>query len=309
MMTAKIALRPLDVRPDLHETVAKVAAEVGASIVDPSEADALIWTHASGDPALLRSIIDENPSIRWVHLGPAGIERFVPYLDNGRVWTCGKGVFDRPVAELTLALMLAGFRRLHRYARETTWTGLDGRTLFGAKVTVLGGGGIAQRLAELLVPFDVELTVVRNRVQPMDHVANVVGPDDLLPALAHADQVVLALALTPQTHHIIDAQALETMASHAWIVNVARGAHIDTEALVTALQNNSIGGAALDVTDPEPLPDGHPLWTLPNALVTPHTANPSSIGQPMSLQRAADNVRRFVAGQPLIGTVDVELGY
>jgi phosphoglycerate dehydrogenase-like enzyme len=309
MMTIKIAVRPLNIFPELHDTVARVAAEIGASIGDPSEADALIWTDAAGDPAVLRSIIDENPNIRWVHLGPAGIERFVPYLDNDRVWTCGKGVFDRPVAELTLALMLAGFRCLHRYARETSWTGLDGRSLFGAKVTVLGGGGVAQRLAELLVPFDVELTVVRNRVQPMDHVANVVGTDDLQLALADADQVVLALALTPETRHIIDERALATMASHAWIVNVARGAHIDTEALVTALQENTISGAALDVTEPEPLPDGHPLWTLPNALITPHTANPASIGQPMSLQRAAENIRCFVAGEPLIGTVDVELGY
>lgn len=308
-MTVKIALRPLDVRPDLHEAVAETAAEIGVEIVDPSEADALIWTEAKGDTETLRGIIDGNPQIRWVHLGPAGIERFVPYLDGDRMWTCGKGVFDRPVAELTLGLMLAGFRRLHRYARETTWSDLDGLTLFDAKVTILGGGGIAQRLISLLEPFGAEITVVRNRPQPMDGVANVVPTSELHSSLAHADQVVVALALTPETTGIIDEAALEAMQPHAWIVNVARGAQIDTDALVHALRNDIIGGAALDVTDPEPLPGGHPLWTLPNALITPHTANPSTIGRTMSIDRATQNVRRFAAGEELIGLVDVKLGY
>lgn len=309
-MTVKITLRPLDVRPDLHEAVAEIAAEIGAEIVDPAQADALIWTHAGGDPAAMRAILDDNPQIRWVHLGPAGIERYVPYLDAERTWTCGKALFDRPVAEMALALMLAGFRRLHRYARETTWTDLDGQTLFDANVTILGGGGIAQMLARLLVPFDARVTVVRNRVEPMEHVADVVPTDRLHEALATADQVVLALALTPETTRIIDGAALDAMQPHAWLVNIARGGHVDTDALVAALRDGRIGGAALDVTDPEPLPDGHPLWSLPNALIAPHTANPATIsGRQSSVNRTVDNVRRFAAGQPLVGLVDVELGY
>jgi D-3-phosphoglycerate dehydrogenase len=99
------------------------------------------------------------------------------------------------------------------------------------------------------------------------------------------------------------------MASDAVLVNVARGCHVDTGALVHALEGGSIGAAALDVTDPEPLPDGHPLWTLPNALVTPHTANPWATAQPLLAHRVEDNVRRFASGDALLGAVDVEQGY
>src|SRR5690606_31672433 len=114
-------------------------------------------------------------------------------------------------------------------------------------------------------------------IEPMPDVARVVGRSELTDVLATADQVVLALALTPETTHIIDAAALDVMQEHAWLVNVARGRHVDTDALVAALHAGQIGGAALDVTDPEPLPDGHPLWTAPNVIITPHTANPRSI--------------------------------
>ena len=278
-------------------------------LVEPHEAEALLWTHSSGDASIMRAAVDDNPNIRWVHLVPAGIERYVPFLDRDRIWTCGKGVFARPVAELTLALTLAGFRRIHRYARATSWGDLDGITLYGAKVTVLGGGGIAETFAELLVPFGAQVTVVRNRVQPMDNVDHVVDAAGLDDALAGADVVVAALSLTPDTEHIIDARALDLMQDHAWLVNVARGRHVDTDALLAALRNGTIGGAALDVTDPEPLPDGHPLWEMPNVLITPHTANPRSIGGTLVEQRVRENVRRFGSGEPLLGSVDVELGY
>jgi phosphoglycerate dehydrogenase-like enzyme len=257
----------------------------------------------------MRAAVDQNPHLRWVHLAPAGIEAYVPYLDADRMWTCGKGVFARPVAELALAMMLAGFRRIHRYARASSWGDLDGITLFGSQITILGGGGIAATLAELVVPFQAEVTVVRNRVQPMANVANVVDSTGLDAALEGADVVVVALALTPDTEHIIDARALDRMQDHAWLVNVARGSHVDTEALVEALQKGSIGGAALDVTDPEPLPDGHPLWEMPNALITPHTANPRSIGGTLVAGRIRENVRRFGAGETLLGPIDVTLGY
>ena len=301
----RCAVLPTGHRPDLADAV----RDAGAVIVPPAEADALIWTHSTGDPADMRAAVDQNPRLRWVHLGPAGIERYVPYLDNERTWTCGKGVFARPVAELALALILSGLRRVHRYARATSWGALDGKTLFGANVTILGGGGIAETLAELLVPFEVAITVVRNRVQPMANVTDVVDSRGLDSALERADVVVVALALTPDTEHIIDARALERMQDDAWLVNVARGSHVDTDALVAALGNESIGGAALDVTDPEPLPTGHPLWTMPNAIITPHTANPRSIGGALVAERVRENVRRFGAGEALLGKIDVTLGY
>ncbi len=138
----------------------------------------------------MRAAVDQSPHLRWVHLVPAGIESYVPYLDGDRRWTCGKGVFARPVAELALAMMLAGFRRIHRYARASSWGDLDGMTLYGARITVLGGGGIAEALADLLVPFGTEVTVVRNQIQPMQNVTDVVGTNGLDAALKRADVVV-----------------------------------------------------------------------------------------------------------------------
>ena len=127
--------------------------------------------------------------------------------------------------------------------------------------------------------------------------------------LYDAPVVVLALALTPETEHVIGARQLELMDERAWLVNVARGRHVDTHALVNALQHRQIGGAALDVTDPEPLPDHHPLWSLDNALVTPHTANPWQTAQPLLAARVRENVRRFAQGDALLGLVDVGAGY
>ena len=127
--------------------------------------------------------------------------------------------------------------------------------------------------------------------------------------LATADLVVLALALTPETTGFFGRPQLEAMASHAWLVNVARGRHVVTADLVDALAAGSIGGAALDVTEPEPLPEGHPLWALPNCLITPHTANTYEMAIPLLSARIADNVRRFRAGEPLLGPVSPDLGY
>jgi len=121
--------------------------------------------------------------------------------------------------------------------------------------------------------------------------------------------VVLALALTPDTEHVIGSPQLAAMSPTAVLVNVARGQHVDTDALVEALRSGGLGGAALDVTDPEPLPDGHPLWHEPRCLITPHTANPWQTAQPLLARRTQDNVRRFARGERLLGLVDLAAGY
>src|SRR5690606_22254400 len=143
----------------------------------------------------------------------------------------------------------------------------------------------------------------------MPGVGTVLGFGERYEALKGADVVVLALALTPETRGLIGEIELELMEPHAWLINVGRGQHVLTEDLVMALRDGAIDGAALDVTDPEPLPDGHPLWTLPNCLVTPHTANSEEMAMPLLSARIEENVRRFMADAPLLGIVDPDLGY
>jgi len=280
----------------------------GGHLVPLSEAEALVWA-APRDPDALRVALADNPKLAWVQLPFAGIETFVDLVDDDRVWTCGKGVYAEPVAELALSLALAGLRHVGQYAQATEWSRPHGRNLKGCNVTVLGGGGITEELLRLLQPFDCRVTVVRNRVKDMEGADEVLEPDRYVDALADADVVFLALALTPETEGMISRSELEQMRSDAWIVNVARGRHIVTDDLVWALQEGVIGGAALDVTDPEPLPAGHPLWSLPNCIITPHVGNTPEMAVPLLGDRITTNVRHFAAGEPLVGPIHVDLGY
>ncbi len=242
----------------------------------------------------------------------AGVEgvRQTGALTAERTWTCAKGVYAEPVAEHALALALAGLRSLGERARARSWTGQGAQTLYDAPVVVLGGGGITEALVALLAPFRAAVTVVRRDPdRPVPGAARTVGDDRLDEVLPGARVVVLALALTPETERVMDDRRLRLPGPSAVLVNVARGLHVDTDALVQVLADGALGFAGLDVTDPEPLPDGHPLWTTPGALVTPHTANPWSTAQPLLAARVADNVRRFGDGRPLLGLVDPGAGY
>ena len=311
--TVKMAVGPEGTR----DWVRNAVAAAGAQIVDAQEAEALVWTdaaHGPGDqsgPAALRELLDANPGIKWVQLPWAGVEPYAKagVFDADHVWTCGKGVYARPVAEHALTLALAGLREIKRYATATEWTEQSGISLVNGKITIFGGGGIGSELVKLLRPFDCEITVVRKHVEDMDGVARVFGYDTRYDALRGADVVVVACALTPETEGLISAVELELMEPHAWLVNVARGQHVVTEDLVVGLREDVIGGAALDVTDPEPLPEGHPLWELPNCLITPHTGNTEDMAVPLLSERITDNIRRYAAGEELLGGVDPGLGY
>jgi len=291
-----VALEPAGSR----EWLAEAITLGGGRIVPLAEAEALVWAAPSG-AAQLADTVAAAPAIHWVQLPWAGIEPFAEVLDHGHLWTCGKGVYAEPVAEMALTLALSGMRGFGTYARARTWSEPEGRNLLGARVLILGGGGIADSLVRLLEPFDCRVTVVRRSLAP-----TLADLDDLLPA---ADVVVLALALTPETVGVIDAGRLGRMKPTAWLVNVARGGHVVTDDLVAALRDGTIGGAGLDVTDPEPLPAGHPLWSLPNCLITPHVGNTPEMAEPLLSRRVSDNVARFGAGEPLIGPVDVDAGY
>jgi phosphoglycerate dehydrogenase-like enzyme len=280
----------------------------GGQVVPVTEAEGLIW-HGGGDAIALGEMLIDAPDLQWVQLPWAGIERYVDLLDADRTWTCGKGVYGRPVAELALSLALAGVRRIGTYARATSWGVPLGESLYGARVTMLGGGGIAQELIKLLTPFDCHITVVRNHARAMEGADDVLEADRYVDALPGADIVVLALPLTPETEQIIGHDELEAMESHTWLINVARGRHVITDELVTALHDGVIGGAALDVTDPEPLPDSHPLWLAPNCILTPHVGGTPQMEAELMAARIVANVKRFRKGEQLLGVVDPQLGY
>jgi phosphoglycerate dehydrogenase-like enzyme len=297
------------VAPSPSPLVEDAVRSGGGTVVGLADGpDALVWMRP-GDGAGLRDAVATAASVRWVQLPFAGVEDVADSLDPQRMWTCAKGVYAEPTAEHALALTLAGLRRLPTRARARSWGEQAGATLYDAPVVVLGGGGITEALLALLAPFRARVTVVRRSPEPLVGAERTVSPERLEEVLPDALVVVLALALTPETTHILGPRQLAAMSPDAWLVNVARGQHVDTDALVGALRDGSIGGAALDVTDPEPLPDGHPLWELPNCLLTPHTANPWETAQPLLARRISDNVQRFATGRPLLGLVDLQAGY
>ena len=292
------------------ESIARAVARGGGVVSDPGEAEVLLWT-SPGATEALAATLDQHPAIQWVQLPWAGIELQVDVVraHPERVWTSGKGVYADPVAELALALLLAGFRELGGYARAKKWTGPVGRNLIGASVTIVGGGGITQSLLRLLAPFRCDVTVVRQQRAKLEGATRIVTPDDLDEAIAAADAAVLALALTPETAGLIDRRRLDLLGAQGWLVNVARGRHVVTDDLVAALEAGAVGGAALDVTDPEPLPDGHPLWTSPNVLITPHVGSTPEMAAPLLANRVTENLGRWAAQQPLLGLVDAAAGY
>jgi phosphoglycerate dehydrogenase-like enzyme len=287
------------------------AIEAGGGIVSTvDQADGLVWI-GDHDAAALGAILDDAPQIDWVQLPSAGIEKFVAagLLDDHRTWTCTKGSYAEPVAEHALALALAGLRSLDERVVARTWGQEAGISLYDTEVTILGGGGITESLLELLQPFRVRATVVRRSTAPVPGAARTLPTERLHDALPGATVVFLALALTPETRGIIGAVELGLMEPHAWLVNVARGGHVVTDDLVAALHAGTIGGAGLDVTDPEPLPDGHPLWTAPHAIITPHTADTWAMVEPLLAERIRTNVARRAAAEPLVGLVDGAAGY
>lgn len=302
-----IAVEP-STRPAMHAVMVEAVEAAGGTVVPIEQASALIFADPAAADAF-PNIIGAGPGVEWIQLPYAGIETFQHHLDHDHTWTCGKGVYAPPVAEWIMAALLTAFRDIPRYVRASSWPEQDGKNLLGAKLTVLGGGGITESFMELIGPWGCDVTVVRRSTDPVPGAARTLTTDRLHEAVADADAVIVALALTDETRNIVDAETLAAMRSDAWLCNVGRGGHVVTDDLVTALREGVIAGAVLDVTDPEPLPDGHPLWELDNCVITPHVGNTPEMGLPLIADRVRVNVGRWIAGDELIGPVDVDVGY
>ena len=297
------------VGPEVNDGVLEAVRAGGAEVVsDASQAEAIVWL--DHDPSALKPLL--NDSVRWVQLPWAGVEQWMSagVIDDERVWTCASEAYGDSVAEHVVALTLAGRRRIHSAARATSWdVDNGGQPLFGATMVVVGTGSIGRGVARLLGPWGLTFVGVSRSGRPVDGFARVVPVGELRSVLPEADVVVLAAPSTPDTAGIMGAEELDAMSEDAWLVNVARGALVDTDALVVALAAGSIAGAALDVTDPEPLPDGHPLWTEPRALITPHRANFGAAADAEMHGLFTRQIRRWIAGEELSGRVDPARGY
>ncbi len=299
--------------PGNDDGLIRAVVEAGGRLSPPTTADVVVWTDPH-DPKGLRTSLANSPA-RWVQLPLAGIESFVALgvLDPSRLWTSAKGIYGYACAEHALALMLAAARRLHTHVLHREWTaaplGSPHRLLRGSTALVVGTGGIGGALVPLLTNLQVRVLAASRSGIPVPG-AEVTVDTTLLPrVIPDADFIVLAAALTRETRHLFDRQMLERMRPTAWLINVARGGLIDTEALVDALRAETIGGAGLDVTDPEPLPAGHPLWSFENAIITPHVANTLDMSLPEYRALVHRNIGHFARGEPLEGLVDPLLGY
>lgn len=213
--------------------------------------------------------------------------------------TNATGVHAPNAAEHVVGAILTFSRRLLEAARAETWLPADPGELAGSTVTVVGLGAIGSAVVDRLEPFGVTTLGVRRRPEQGGPTDEVFGQDDLHEALARTDYLVLCCPLTGETRGLIGDEELTTLPKDAVLVNVARGAVVDTDALVSSLRRGRIGGAALDVTDPEPLPDDHPLWHFDDVLVTPHSAGATPEYYERLADIVADNVRRLADDRPL----------
>jgi len=254
-------------------------------------------------------LIAALPGLAVVQSVFAGVDAVLPLVPAGVIVASASGVHDNPVSEWVMTVLLATRRRLPEllaFQREARWernintltaTGAAAlapiEDLEGATILILGYGSIGRALARRLEPFGAHVVGIASHAR-----ADAYGPESLDGLLPTADAVVVLASLNERTAGIVDAGFLARMKPGAVLVNPARGRHVDTDALLDALRSGHIR-AALDVTDPEPLPDGHPLWSAPNVIITPHIAGGVTAFDRRAHEFAGEQLRRYAAGEPL----------
>lgn len=295
----------------------ETAVATGGGQVAPlsAEVEALIWTNYHA-PAELAQTLKANPQLKWVQLPFAGVDAFAEIIAESAItsksleFTSAKGCYREPVAEHALALTLALCRALPERILEKTWGRQFAVSLYESRVLIVGGGGITEELLQLLAAFKTDVTVVRKRVDGnLPGATRTLGFEALDAELPNADVVIIAAALTPETTSLFNKRRFDLMKETAYLVNIARGPMVVTQDLEAALRTGAIAGAGIDVTDPEPLPDGHTLWSAPNLIITPHSADTRPMVVRLFSKRITENVRAFLLGEDLIGRVDAQLGY
>ena len=261
------------------------------------------------------------PQLSWVQSPSAGVDHYLGIEglreNDAIVMTNMQGVHGRTIAEHAFAMLLALTRDLPYYvdpAQQGTWnregSGANRIALHGKTLLVVGLGGIGREVAQIGKGFGMRvLATRRSRAEPPAYVDWQGTADDLPAMLPEADVVVLSVPLTDETRGMINADTIDLMKDGAYLVNVARGRVVETDALVDALERGKLAGACLDVTDPEPLPSDHVLWSMDGVVITPHVSSRSALTVEHWKQLYLENIRRFGAGEPLLNVVDKRAGY
>jgi phosphoglycerate dehydrogenase-like enzyme len=268
----------------------------------PDDLDDVVFFTVPYDRPFGMEPVPRLSGVRVVQALTAGYEHLVP-LVPGNVTVCTvRGLHDSSTAEMALGLILSSQRELPRWTRaqdEGRWEHAHTRSLAGSRVLIVGYGSIGASLDARLRACEATTIRVARNPRPESDVYGVESLDSLLPG---ADIVVLITPLTPETQGLLDARRLALLPDGALVVNVGRGAVLDTSALLPEAGSGRLR-AALDVTDPEPLPAGHPLWSCPGVIITPHVAGGAAAFYPMAMDFVAAQVRRFAAGEPLHNVV------
>jgi phosphoglycerate dehydrogenase-like enzyme len=279
------------------------------------EAEVLLLGPDRGWP--IGPAVEAAKRLRWVHTRAAGVDRgqlqpLARFQERAITVTNGSGVSSIPIAEyVALALLLAakGMPQLLAQQHERVWKKpAASKELAGTTAMLLGFGDVGRAVAARIAPFGVDILAVRRSPSPEAGI-EVIGPSAWRARLATVDWLIVTTPLTDDTRHLVGAAELAAMRDDAWLVNVSRGEVVDQDAVAAALQAGAIGGAVLDVTEPEPLPADDELWGLPNAIVTPHCSWVSPEFLPRATELFLDNLRRWCAGASLRNVVDLEAGY
>ncbi len=267
-----------------------------------------------------RNLARLAPRLRWIQASMAGageVAKNAGLLETDVVVTTASGVYSGPLAEFVVMAMLQHAKDLEKLRRdkaEKAWRPTHTGTIEGATLCILGMGNIGRAVAQRVRPFGTRVVGVKRAVREDDpasgYADELYETDRLREALAEADYVVVTLPGTPETRHLVDASAVEAMKPGAYFVNVGRGTVVDEAALVEALESGHLSGAALDVFEVEPLPQGSPLWGLDNVIVSPHaTDNVTSLINKRQTDLFCENLRRYLEGEPLLNVLDKKLLY
>jgi phosphoglycerate dehydrogenase-like enzyme len=289
-----------------------LVAKDESELAKVAEAECAIGTNIG---ARARKLLDAAPKLRWYHSVGAGVEDLVTVPDfrtRDITLTNNSGSYDIQIAEHAIAFMLAGAKRLHVYRDQQArrdWKEHRQDEIRGATLVVYGLGSIGAEIARLGAALGMRVIGVRRRVEPAPGVERIVPPERLAEVAAEADYLAVAAPLTAATRGAISRDVIGGMKKTAWIVNIARGAIVDEAALVDALREGKLGGAGLDAFSAEPLPADHPLWTLENVIISPHSSNSSPRMRERTLELFKENLRRFKSGSELLNRVDLEAGY